>query len=215
MLGSVYPIDPVVSAHNRPGLCFFDGDLEGGQVDLIERLFVNIRTHRHSLELLVVDRKMFQGSSDALALHPIDIGGGQLTRQDGVFGKVLEIAPAQGGPLHIHSGPEQNLYIAGLAFAAQRLADGFQQGYIPGRRQSGSRGKAGSRHTVGQVEAFRFAHAMRAVGHEDRGYAQALHRLGGPGGLAGAKGCFFLQRHLRHQGAGPGPVILGPGRSGQ
>ena len=96
ILGSVYPIDLVVSTHDRPGLRFLDGNFECGQVDLVERLFVYVRTHGHSLELLVIDRKMFQGSSDALVLHTIDIGGGQLTREDGVFGKVLEIAPAQG-----------------------------------------------------------------------------------------------------------------------
>ena len=96
MFRGVDPIHKVVSAHHRPRLSAFHGDLEGGKIDLVHRALIEIRARGHPFKLLVVHRIMFQRGAHTLALNPFDVSDGHLPGQQRILGEILEIPTAKG-----------------------------------------------------------------------------------------------------------------------
>jgi hypothetical protein len=98
---AVDAVEFVVGAHHGPGLRLFDGSLERRQVDLAQGALVHLGADGHALVFLVVGGKVLERSANALALHAVDQAGRQLAGQEGVLGKVLEVAPADRRALHV------------------------------------------------------------------------------------------------------------------
>ena len=77
-LGAVDTLNAVVTGHHRPGLRLTHGDLERGQVNFVERPFIDVGIGPHPLGFDVVGDEVLERRSDSPGLHAVDVGGTQL-----------------------------------------------------------------------------------------------------------------------------------------
>ncbi len=148
MFRSVDAVHPVVRAHDRPRLSFFDRAFEARQIDLPQRTLVHHGIYRHAAMLLVVDGKMLQRRADSPALHALDMAGRDLRRQIRIFREVFEVPAAQRRALDVRSRSEQHGHVLRLAFFAERFAHAANQVAVPRRRDTRCRREAGRGHAV-------------------------------------------------------------------
>ncbi len=125
----------VVGAHDRPGLAGGDHALEGGQVDLAQGAFVDLGVDAEPVGLLVVGGVVLDRGAHSAGLDAVDDPDGQLTGQEGVFGEVLEVPPAQRRPFHVDARPQDHRQVARPGLLSQRLTD-------PVRSRSGFQAEA-------------------------------------------------------------------------
>ena len=198
VLGAVGAVELVVGAHDRPRLCPLDDALEGGQVDLTQRALVDDGIDAEALRLLVVGREVLERGADTLALDAFDQRGGQFAGVIGVFGEVLEVAPAERRALHVDAGAEQHVGAQRNRLGRQRLAHGLQQFRIPGGRQQRGGGEAGGRQALRGhgMDVRHAAHAVRPVGDKKFRHAQSFHGRRRPRAGARAERGFFFEGHL-------------------
>src|SRR5690606_19486752 len=184
ILRRVDAVDPVVRAHDRPGLRLLDDPLEPAQVDLAQGARVDVGAHPHPIVLLVVRGEVLERRAHALRLDAAHERGAQHPRDDGVFGPVLEIAAAQRGALDVDAGSEQHADLLDRGLDAEGAADPLDQLGIPRRAEPRRRREAGRRDALADAEviasATLLAQAVRSVRHPDRRDAGALHRGGVP-----------------------------------
>ncbi len=184
VLGGVDPVDLVVAAHHRLGLGGLDRLLKAGQVDLPQRPLGQLGGDAHPVILLVIGGKVLDAGAHPLALHPADVGGGQLAGEVGVLRDVLKVAAAERAALDVDRRAQQNAHVLGLALLPEGLAQaGHELGVEAGRGGAGG-GEADRLHAVIDPQMIPLGHllaqAVRAVGHHHRGHPQPLHRLGVP-----------------------------------
>ena len=82
--------------------------------------------------LQVIAEEVLEAHADAPSLHAHDIRLRHLARNDGVLGKVFEVAPVACIPLDVDAGCEQNVDIPIIALIGERLAHALRKLYIPG-----------------------------------------------------------------------------------
>ena len=133
-------------------------------------MFINTR----AVGLLGVDGKVFGGDTCALALHAIDIGGGNLTRQQGVFGVVLEVATAEGVAMEVHARAEDDVTAVFLGLVTDGLTHLSDEFGVPGRSETGTDGEGGGVESlVGAFAGGVDAHTGRTIGKDGGGDAQS------------------------------------------
>ena len=88
-------VDLVVGAHDGGGRRFGDDSFERGEVDLAEGALVDVGTDAHPLVLLVVRGEVLHGGAGSDVLQGRHVGCAEDAGEQGVFGVVLEVAPAQ------------------------------------------------------------------------------------------------------------------------
>lgn len=66
-----------------------------------------------------------------MALDALDIGGAQDSGDEGIFGEVLEVPPAQGGTLDVDGRTQENIDREGAGFSAQGFADFLYEVGVP------------------------------------------------------------------------------------
>ena len=64
---------------------------------------------------------MLDAAANAVFLHGIDVGGGEVARKIRIFREVLEVSAAERGALHVYAGTEDNGYAFGNRFLRERL----------------------------------------------------------------------------------------------
>ena len=79
------PVQEAVAGHDRPGLSFPYRDLKALQVNLPERSLGYNAVHGSAPALAVVGAKMLDHAGYALLLKTPDLGGRDLSRQEGIF----------------------------------------------------------------------------------------------------------------------------------
>ena len=202
VLGAIGPVELVVGAHDRPGPRLFHCGLEGRQVDLAQCALVDGCVDAEALGFLVVRRKVLQRGADALALNAFDVAGCQFAGQVGIFGEILEVAPAEGRALHVDAGTEHHVHAQGDGFGCQRLAQFVDQLPVPRRGQAGGGRETGGGQ-AGRAQGMDVDHAAQAVGavsHKELRHAQASHRRRRPGAGARAERRLLFQGHLLEDG---------------
>mmetsp|Transcript_77536 Transcript_77536/g.219228 ORF Transcript_77536/g.219228 Transcript_77536/m.219228 type:complete len:255 (-) Transcript_77536:689-1453(-) len=129
----VGPVHHVVAAHDRPGAGLHPG-LEGRVVDLPGGALIHDRVLPVAVRLLVVEAIVLQASHHALALHAADVVEGQLRPEIRVFARhVLEVPAVPGGPVHLHTGPEDDVCALTAILPADGLGSALDEIDVPGR----------------------------------------------------------------------------------
>ena len=141
----VNAVNHIVGRHDGLGMSFLHGNLKAGKVDFPQGTLVHHGVHGHAAQLLGVDSEVLRAGGNAICLNTPDVGSRHFTGQIGVFGKILEVPPAQRTALHVQAGTKQNIHVIGGCFFAQGSAHFLTQGLIPGVRHGGSGGEAGGR----------------------------------------------------------------------
>ena len=184
VLRRVDAVDLVVGAHDRPGLRVPHDPFEAAQVDLAQRPRVDIGRHPHPVVLLVVRREVLERRADALRLDAGDEGHPERTRHDRVLREVLEVASAQRRALDVDARPEDDGDVLDRRLDAERLPDALGEREVPRRAEADGGREAGGGNGVREPQVVGrprlLAQTVRAVGHHDRRYADAVDRLGRP-----------------------------------
>ena len=166
------------------------------EVDLAECTLIYDGVHRHAALLLGVHGEVLDTGVDALALNALYIRSCHFARHIGILREILEVAPAEGAPLDIHAGPEQDIDAHCLCFFSERLTDFHTEVPVPAvRHRSGSReagrGKGGVEPEV-IARAGLSPETVRAVGHDHRRDVQSRDIPGIPLTLSAQKSGFFF-----------------------
>ena len=69
--------------------------------------------------LLIVSDKVLDGSTDALALETVDVGGSNLTGQSGIFGEGFESSSTERRSLNVDGGGQEADGVSGLGFVGK------------------------------------------------------------------------------------------------
>ena len=203
ILGGVHAVDPVVGAHDRPGLGFLHGHLKGREVDLTDRPLVRVGGTAHPPVLLVIEGEMLDTGAHVFALDTLDQRGRHHARQVRILGEILEVPSAQRAALDVHGRAQQHAQLFMLAGFAQGFTHLFDQFGIKGSRRRAGRGEAYRLDAFVDSQVVRLVvllpQAVRAVADHAPRNAEAFHGLGMPEVLAGQEPGLFLQRHFGNQ----------------
>ena len=198
MLRAELTVNLIIGGHDRPGLGFPHRRLKAGQINLPQGTFVHNLIDGHAAGFLVVYGKMLERGAHAHGLHTQNVVLGHLGREEGILGKILEIAAAQGAALDICARTQQDGHLLSQTFLAQRLTDFLQQLSVPAAGQRRGRGEAGSGNALVDAQMIRlaglFAQTMGAVRHHDLRNTLARDFFRQPEGCALAEAGLFLQR---------------------
>ena len=198
VLVGVGTVDFIVGGHDGLGMALLHGDLKIGQVQLPQGPLIHHAVAGHAQQLLGVGGEVLGAGGDAVLLHALDEGGGQLARQIGVLRVVLEIAPAQRAALGVQAGAQQDIDLEGGGLAADDPAGLTGQLRVPAVGDAGGGGEAGGGETGVQAQVVPrprlLAHAVGAVGEEHAGHSRLSEGIGAPHVPAGEKRHLLLQR---------------------
>ena len=179
----VLAVDLVVGGHDGPGVALADGDLEAAEVELAGGALGDALIDGRAVGLLGVYGEVLGGDACALALHALDIGGGDLTRQQRVFRVVFEVTSAEGIAVEVHAGAEDHVAAILLGLVADGLADLRHEVGVPGGGETRADGEGrGIVGLVGTLAGGVDAHAGRAVGEHGGRDAETGNGGRGAGG---------------------------------
>ena len=175
VLGHGGAVDGVVGAHHQPGLRLGDRLLEGQQVELAQRSFVDLDVDGEAVGLGVVGDVVLRGGADTVVLHAAHVRRGEVGGQDRVLAEALEVPAVERGAVQVDGGAEHDVDPLATGLDRGRRAVATGDVGVPGRRQSGRRGQV----ERGVPLVPRLAtHARRTVGDQD---AAQPDLLDGPG----------------------------------
>ncbi len=197
LLAAVDAVDLVVGRHDGPHAGFFDGGLEGGQVDLAQRAVVHFSADGHALMFLVVAGEVLDATGHAVLLDAAHIGHGQARREQRVLGERLEGPAGQGRPGDADGRPQEDAHALGYGFGGEDGAEFADQRGVPGRPDRHAAGQ-GQRATPDQAVA---AHSRGPVGDLERRDAQSLDGRQVPQAHPRGERRLLLNGHGTHQGA--------------
>ena len=109
VLAGVDAVDLVVGAHHAADAGLFHGDLEGQQVDLAQRPFIDAHVDPVAIGLLGVGHEVLDGRNDALRLDSAHLRRHHAAGQDRILAEVLEVAPVPGVPFDVGAAGEQHV----------------------------------------------------------------------------------------------------------
>ena len=181
----ILAVDLVVGRHDGPRLALTDGYLEAAEVDFAGSTLADTLVDAGAVGLLRVHGEVLGADADTLLLYALDIGGGNLSREQRVFGIILEVAAAERVAVQVHARAEDDVAAVFLRLIADGLSHLAYQLGVPRRGQTGADGEGGG--VVGLVRTLTGgidAHAGRAVGKHGGRDAQT----GNGGRCAGSSG---------------------------
>ncbi len=194
----VGPVDPVVGAHDRPGLAAFYGHLEREEVGLPHGRLGNLGVGGMTQRLLVVQGEVLEGGDHVPGLHAPDRLAGQGPGQQRVFAEVFEIPAVARIARQVGAWAEQDIEALAPGLAADHPAGLIGEVRIEARRQ-GQAGRQGRAPVLGPH--------VRGIGDPETGVA-LLQRRHAKAGRAGdiASRPERSGRHGPEEGHGHGPV---------
>ncbi len=203
MLRAPQAVEPVVPRHDTERASVAHGVLEGDQVDLAQRAFVDHRAHGVALELGIVAHEVLDRRRHAGGLGSFDEGGGQPPRQEGILGVTLEIATGQGRPGDVHRRGQQDPASSGARFLGQQGTDVADEIRIPGGSERRSARHARRGLGLGARQG-RPAGAVRSVGDAHRRDPEAGNAGNGPQILPGGERRLLVHREIGDETPHPG-----------
>ena len=115
-------VDEVIGCHNRPRITLTDGNLKASEIDLaggpLGESFVDTGT----VCLLRVHGEVLGRDTHIFFLHTVDIGGGNLTCQEGVFAVILEVSSTERVTVQVHARAEDHIAAVFLGLVADGLS---------------------------------------------------------------------------------------------
>ena len=124
------------------------------KVDLSQCALIDLGTHPHAVGFLVVRRVVLDRRADTLPLDSAYQSRAELAADQGVFGEVLEVAPAQRRTLDVDAGTEKNRDFRSAGLGTEGLANSFHQLPVPRRAEPDGRREAGGRHALTQPDVI-------------------------------------------------------------
>ena len=109
VLAGVDAVHLVVGAHHAADARLLHGDLEGQQVDLAHRPFIDAHVDPVAIGLLGIRHEVLDGRNDTLGLDPANLRRHQAARQDRILAEVLEVASVPGVPFHVGAAGKQHV----------------------------------------------------------------------------------------------------------
>ncbi len=180
-LGHIFPVDPIVTAHDRPWLCLADHLFKCCQINFPQGSLIDFRGNRHAPFFLIVGGKVFYAYAHMPALNPFGKGSAQLSGQIWILGIVFKIPAAQGTALDIDSRSKEHADIFGLTFVAQCHAHLPQQFRVKRRRQTAGGRKTNRLNGIIDAEMVAFlillSQSVRSVRHHYAFHAKPLNRF--------------------------------------
>ena len=199
VLRGMQSVDPVIRAHDSPGLRVLHCSFEGREIYLPQCTLIYLRALGQSPRLLIVCQEMLYGHSDILALHALDICSRHLCCQQRILRKILEVPAAQRRSLDVYRRTQDGGDVLRLTLVAQSLAHLVHQGSVEGcgcrtcsREADRLYALEGSQMILVILRLGSLPQAVRAVAHHYLRYLFTFYFLGMPEIPAGAQGCFFL-----------------------
>ena len=192
-------VDFIIGAHDRRRVTLLYSKLKGRQIDLAQRSLVHLTVAVHALIFLAVGCKMLERRACAGALHPTDKSSRHFPRRIGVFRQVFKISAAQGIPLDVAAGAEDQRHIRSQALLPDCRSLLGVQDFIPSGSCHHCRRETGGGEGFVDAYHIRFtllaAQTVGTVRHHDCRYSVLLHFLCLPEIRACAKGDLILQGH--------------------
>ena len=119
----MFAVELVVGAHDAPGIGLLDRPLEGPQVQLAQRAFVDLGVDRHALDLGVVGDEVLHRDGDIVGLHARDVRDGECAREFRVLAVALEGAPADRRAVQVDGRPEHDVGTLATTLRADERTD--------------------------------------------------------------------------------------------
>ena len=138
-------VDLVIAGHDRHRFCLFDRDLEIPEIDFPQRPFGNAGVIPIAVRLLVVAGEMLGTGGFALALHAPHHRRGRFPGEQRVFGKILEVSPAEGIAVNVHARSQLHIHAVVDHLLAHLGGKGLCERRVPG---AGQRRAAGDQGTI-------------------------------------------------------------------
>ena len=121
MFGGPRAVDFVVRSHHR-ACAGADSRFKPGQLDLVHRLLIDIRTDRLPLVLLIVEREVFDGRDQASGLNALNFRRDQSTGEQRIFSECLEVSARLRDPHDVDHRREDDVLMTRAAIERDRLA---------------------------------------------------------------------------------------------
>lgn len=163
VVGAVRAVQPVVGAHDGPHAGPLHRRLERHQVHLAQRALVDLRRHRHPLELGLVADEVLDAGRNTLVLQPGDVGDRHLRRQHRILTVELEVAAADRRAVQVHGRRQQHMGVLRAGLAPESPADLVDEGRVP----RGPEGRTTRERRRGRPGPRRPPGTGRSVGHPD------------------------------------------------
>ena len=173
---AVDPVDAVVGHHHRPGPGLHHG-LEGEQVDLPQRPFVDDAVDGGALGLGVVAHEVLWTCGDALRLDPCDVRRRESGSENRILRVALEVAAAERGADDVDHRPQHVVHAGPLRFDTDARRNFRDDVHVPGGAESRSAGSARGARAAREGCA---ANAVGAVLREHRLQPDSVHAAGAP-----------------------------------
>ena len=129
-------VDLVIRGHDGPGVTLADGNLEAAEVELTGGTLTDALVNARAVCLLGVYSEMLGRDACTLTLHTVDIGGGDLTCQQRVFGIIFEVTTAEGVAVQVHARAEDDVAAVFLGLVTDGFAHLAYKLGVPGGSQT-------------------------------------------------------------------------------
>ncbi len=100
-------------------------DFKAGDVNFPQGALVHDGVRCHPPQLLGVGGEVFGAGGHAIFLDAPDVSRRHFTRQVGVLGEILKVAPAKGAALDVQPRPQQDTHVLGRGLNSQIPANFF------------------------------------------------------------------------------------------
>ena len=109
---SVLSLIKIIRAHNRPCSTFLNSRFKSRQVYFIKSTITQLHIGGMTVELLIVQCIMLHTGSYPILLYTFDVRNHHSGGQIRVFSHILEVTSVQGSTVDIHTGPQQDVFLA-------------------------------------------------------------------------------------------------------
>ncbi len=173
-----------------------DALLKGKEVELAQRTVADLGVRGEALGLVVVGDVVLGSRSDTIVLHTRHVGGGEVTREHGVFTECLEVATAEGRAVQVDGGAKHHVDTLATGLDGRGGAIAGRDAGVPGRRQCRPGGEVeGGAAFVPDLAA----HTAGAIGDQHAAQSDLLNRPGGPEVAARQQLHLLLEGELAEQ----------------
>ena len=133
----------IIGGHDGPGVALADGNLEATEVELTGGTLRDALVDTGTIRLLRVDGEVLGRDACSLALHALDIGGGNLSCEEGILGVILEVTSAEGIAVEVHTWAENHVAAVFLGLVADGFTNLAHELGVPCGSETGADGEGG------------------------------------------------------------------------
>ncbi len=143
-LAAVFPINFVISPHDREASSPDEALVKSRKIDFPECLFIYLHIHPESLRFLIVCRKMLHTGCHIPLLYPLDKGHCQFSGEIRILTEIFKIPAAQRTSLDVNTRGQNHILAPSSAFFPQNTSHGRRKFPVPCGRQGTITGKVGN-----------------------------------------------------------------------